>query len=984
MSQTPISKTDIDTLSAKWNELKQVANQMKISDMNRINGELDRNIQDYFNKAKTGIDLADRYNTRAKNWKRQETNFTNTANQYVNQRYWSDRVWQPQWRMVWEPKLRRVWRSWVGGLVYRDRGYWKTIPRSNQNAINIYNTNIKSANNARSNKDRMQRAETAERTKIYDNYTNANKTYTEIYNIIYPQLQQTSNTGVRRAQAASQIANSAISIDNTSLLQATSLDTKTSITNNLGNSNTVLDNKNLVNSYNQNVTNPNTPISSVYSYANNASTTGETANTASIAWKKVADENAVISAQEKKIADAIALKNSMISDMQVFIDKYINDSLVNISTDFNKFITNLTNTETASQTTLNTPLKKTQLPSNIVGNIDASTAEENKKIIEDTYTDKYKFINFKIDTAVSYPLKCAGTSEYSTTSQMNMTPLDNNLHTYESCMVSSNLANKPYYALVKPANKTTSLYNCYVADSMPSQNTSNYDYAIIWEHGPRTANQAVSKFGLSASGDFIITYTDNTTGNISKINTDLYAGRKFYMQLTDKGNIEIHAYTTPDQDMIAWQSFSVQSVRKNMMDLIYYTPINNNNWSSANMQNRLDQQTPSNTVLISSNGQFKLEITSDGNLQLKATVYGCKYTDTADGNATLNNTNFLYTDQADPAIKGQSYYVYANDTRLPAIQTPYYATNAQGYQTLEQVDWSNPSLVNSNAYDVYPSKFVANEDAQIQNNGQIQSVNTETACTDKCNSDPACNYAFFYNGNQCYIGKNNKPEFVQNKNSNLYIRKKKMNLQENPYKISPDFTSIPKNDVLKYSPYNILPTMVTSTGFIPGPQTTQNYKDNDQIVQSTIHGTDFTSYTPPSVSGFTATREGFDNHSYEDPTGKYCKYPNEVGCHNAILQNQITPLTQIAQDYEAQLAQMNTNREIIGSTITDYNTLYNVVNKNNKYDFSGNQPFSMEDNSLQNVMQQDTKQLLLQENDFYIAGSILTTTLLVSAIYLAR
>jgi hypothetical protein len=548
-------------------------------------------------------------------------------------------------------------------------------------------------------------------------------------------------------------------------------------------------------------------------------------------------------------------------------------------------------------------------------------------------------------------------------------------------MVSSNLANKPYYALVKPANKTTSLYNCYVADSAPSQNTSNYDYAIIWEHGPRTANQAVSKFGLSASGDFIITYTDNTTANISKINTDLYAGRRFYMLLTDKGNIEIHAYSTPDQDMIAWQSFSVQSVRKNMMDLIYYTPINNNNWSSANMQNRLDQQTPSNTVLISSNGQFKLEITSDGNLQLKATVYGCKYTDTADGNATLNNTNFLYTDQADPAIKGQPYYVYANDTRLPAIQTPYYATNAQGYQTLEQVDWSNPSLVNSNAYDVYPSKFVANEDAQIQNNGQIQSVNTETACTDKCNSDPSCNYAFFYNGNQCYIGKNNKPEFVQNKNSNLYIRKKKMNLKENPYKISPDFTSIPKNDVLKYSPYNILPTTVTSSGFIPGPKTTQNYIENDKIVKTTIYGNQ---YVAPSVSGFTTTREGFDNHSYEDPTGKYCKYPNDVGCHNAILQNQITSLTQIAQDYEAQLAQMNTNREIIGSTITDYKTLYNVVNNNNKYDFSGNQPFSMEDNSLQKVMQQDTKQLLLQENDFYIAGSILTTTLLVSAIYLAR
>jgi hypothetical protein len=453
------------------------------------------------------------------------------------------------------------------------------------------------------------------------------------------------------------------------------------------------------------------------------------------------------------------------------------------------------------------------------------------------------------------------------------------------------------------------------------------------------------------------------------------------MVLTDKGNIEIHAYTTPDQDMIAWQSFSILSVRQNMIDLISYTPINNSNWTSLNAQNRLDKQTPYNTVLISSNGQFKLEITSDGNLQLKATVYGCKYTDTADGNVTLNNTNFLYTDQVDTSTKGQSYYVYENDNRLPAIQTPYYAINAQGYQTLQQVDNSNPLLTNSNLYDPYPSKFIVDEKTQIQDNGQIKSVNTEDACKDECNKDPNCNYVYFYNGNQCYIGKNNKPEFVENKNSNLYIRKKTMNLKENPYKIPPDFVNIAKNDVLKYSPYSILPSTITSTGFIPGPKTTQNYIENDKIVKTTIYGNQ---YVAPSVSGFTTTREGFDNHSYENPNEKYCKYENDVGCYNAILQNQIIPLTQIAQDYQGQTAQMNANREIIGNTITDYNSVRAILNRNNKYDFSGNQPFSMEDTTLQKVMQQDTKQLLLQENDFYIAGSILTTTLLITAIYLAR
>jgi hypothetical protein len=665
----------------------------------------------------------------------------------------------------------------------------------------------------------------------------------------------------------------------------------------------------------------------------------------------------------------------MITDTQVFISEYINKNLSNVSTQFNKFITNLTNAETASQTTLNTPLNKTPIPNYVIGNIDASTAEKNKSIIQQTSSDKYNFLNFKFNTAMSYPLKCVGSSENVKTSQINMTPLDNNLHTYNTCKRSSNLANKPYYALVKPTDTNTSLYNCYVSDDVPPQNTSNYDYVIIWENGPRTSNPAVSKFGLSASGDFIITYTDDTTANISKINTDLYSGRKFYLRLTDKGNIEIHAYTTPDQDMIAWQSFSIQSVRKNMIDLIHYAPISNNTWGSMNAQNEINQTNPMNTVLVSSNNQFKLQITNDGNLQLKAAVYGCKYTDTADGNSKLSNTNFLYTDKVDTSVKGQSYYVYANDTRLPNVQTPYYATNAQGYQTLQQVDWSNPSLANSNSYDVYPSIFMANENSEIQNNGEIQTANTEAACIEKCNNEPACNYAYFYNGNQCYIGKKNKPEYVPNKNSNLYIRKKKMNLKENPFNISSDYKNVHKTSALSYSPYNILPSTITSD-FVPGPPTNQNFVENDKIVKATLHGNS-------SVSGFTATREGFDNHGYENPYDKNCTNPNDMGCYNAILEKQINPLNSIAQDYQSQLAQMNKNKDIIESKIINYKNIYNSLN-NDKYDFSGNQPFVMEDTSIQNVMQDDTKQLLLQENNFYIAGTILTATLLVSAIYLAR
>ena len=271
---------------------------------------------------------------------------------------------------------------------------------------------------------------------------------------------------------------------------------------------------------------------------------------------------------------------------------------------------------------------------------------------------------------------------------------------------------------------------------------------------------------------------------------------------------------------------------------------------------------------------------------------------------------------------------------------------------------------------------MTNENGQVQNNGEIQTVNTEAACIEKCNNQPSCNYAYFYNGNQCYIGKKNKPEYVPNKNSNLYIRKKKMNLKENPFKISSDYTNIDKTNVLSYSPYNILPSTITSE-FVPGPATNKNYVENDKIVKSTIYGNS-------SVSGSTSKIEGFDNRGYEDPSIKYCTYPNELGCSNAILEKQITPLKEIAQDYQNKMVQMNTNKEQIRRKIHNYKRVNSKLNSHEKYDFSGNQPFSMEDTTILNVMQEDTKQLLLQENNFYIAGSILTTTLLVSAIYLAR
>jgi hypothetical protein len=125
--------------------------------------------------------------------------------------------------------------------------------------------------------------------------------------------------------------------------------------------------------------------------------------------------------------------------------------------------------------------------------------------------------------------------------------------------------------------------------------------------------------------------------------------------------------------------------------------------------------------------------------------------------------------------------------------------------------------------DVSPSDTKLNSENEFVYN--VQTVNTENDCTQRCNNDPSCNYVFFYNGNQCYIGKRNKPEFVPNTKSNLYIRKKKMNFNENknPFNVKPNVEKVEKNkDVIT----------VTTRGK-DGESVTQSLKLNETNARNT-------------------------------------------------------------------------------------------------------------------------------------------------------
>jgi hypothetical protein len=864
----------------------------------------------------------------------------------------------------------------------KNAGYKQTEISNRDTAKKNKETNRGYQTTAETNKRTKLSNESTKRTQINTNYNNAVSIYREIYKKVSPQINSISTTGTTNAQTAGEIATSAVAIDINAYPQATSLNTQTSISTNQISSAEIIAQQNSINQYNSTAQNQRNSPQTRFDSASNAGT-GTTLNSTAAALKTQAQDLALTAGQERAIQDEIDLRQQMRQSTDIFKTKYINDRLVSITNNFISFYNSLTNKETANQTELNTQIPQATSPEPIAGNTLAIDADKCQEIINKDITGKYEFINFKIDAAVSYPLKCIGTNEYSNNAPLiNMTPLDNNAHTFDTCRVSSNLAKKPYYALVKPTNASN--YNCYVADSMPMQNTTSYDYVTIWEHGPRNSKPSVSKFSLSATGDFIITYGDNTTANISNITTGIYTGRIFELILTDTGNIEIRGYTADGNYNVVWESFSIPEVRANILDLIYYTSLSNASWGAMGAQYKLNTQIQSTQLLVSQNNKFKLEVTNDGNLALKTSVYGCKYTDPVNGNVNLSNTNFIYTDAVNSSVKGQSYYVYANDSRLPSIQTPYYAKNALGDKSLQPVSWSHPALANISTYDTYPSIGIVNEGGEIPDNENVHYGITQPACQENCNSDPTCNY-FFYNKDRqsCYIGKNNIPEYIPNKNSDLYIRKKKMIIADSSNNTVPEFRNITSYSEYKnYATYKYINDPITASDFKPGPSSQDKYKYCGNIIDSTL-------YDPPSgtIAGFTTCKEGYDNHNYEPTLDKYCTQGNtnnNMGCINAILEKQITPLEEIAQDYQNQIAQMTQNRSTIDQTITQYTNTRNILNRYDKYDFKGNQQFTMEDTTIQTAMQEDTKQLLLRENDFYIAGSILTTTLLIGAIYLAR
>ena len=353
------------------------------------------------------------------------------------------------------------------------------------------------------------------------------------------------------------------------------------------------------------------------------------------------------------------------------------------------------------------------------------------------------------------------------------------------------------------------------------------------------------------------------------------------------------------------------------------------------------------------------------------------------------------------------YYIYQTDLSHPKVGNIYYKVNGPNGIAVKQIDRQNKILMNGNKYKEFHNYMPSNDTKK-------ESLNVSSAeqCQQACNKDDNCKYVYVSDKKQCLLGNKVHPHYIPRPNDSsdkytLYLRNQVVDIEPNDGSTD-NVEQLDEKYYRDFKPTHFGPTVngpgdigkmstpigkkinekateikggdvstkatVTTPSVIPGI-TKPNYAFAQDVAQV---GPDQTTYS--SLSGFRSgpIPEGFDTHDYSYPISDDNLYPD-------IRDGQIIPLQEIAKDYSSRLAGIDKLYYDISGNITHYNNLYKILNNNAAYDFSGIQPIVFSGNTdLLTEMKNDSKRLALQTNNMYIAGSILTTTLLVSAIYLGR
>jgi hypothetical protein len=466
-------------------------------------------------------------------------------------------------------------------------------------------------------------------------------------------------------------------------------------------------------------------------------------------------------------------------------------------------------------------------------------------------------------------------------------------------------------------------------------------------------------------------------------------------------------------------------------------PVPNDNWAKwkqmNNITNRIDVSTgasgasapddPTGIVrilCISDNNCYKLEINRNGDLVIKRSYRGCrggKAFDPKDGEVRFTAIEPNYNPTT---LRDYYFYDVEVDKRINKVFFAQDDNDTADNKTLQYIEKKDPYIdVNTNSAisltDEFmePYKGIAPKVDDMKNGVPVSSVRDAQQI---CLKDPKCKYFYFYQSskdNKYYYLKFSEDEFTplyyypispghNMLNSELYLRKFKVTTQSKDFRDPhPDITI---TDYTPYSQYAVKPFSSDNNKYV-------KENTNDDIHCNTIapmglqylyyNGTDSANADPDMTKLYNTNvkrcaqrmkTEGFENHDYKTSGEVYTTYgtgtPKNIGLPDAIIQQQINPLNEIAQDYEVKMKKVNTRFIDISNNI---NLVTNYQGTGTRDDMSGNDiydfntPFTLnKPKTLVEGRIYDTKQLAAQDNAVYVLGTLTAATLIVFAIALAR
>lgn len=370
--------------------------------------------------------------------------------------------------------------------------------------------------------------------------------------------------------------------------------------------------------------------------------------------------------------------------------------------------------------------------------------------------------------------------------------------------------------------------------------------------------------------------------------------------------------------------------------------------------------------LISNDFKYKLTI-KDGFLVLvrAKTIIPKKNGDLTyrDLTYTDDDTKYLYNLRCDPRLN-KIFYVNQKNKQLQFLP-------------------NDSNLLKSTGNFITFSNYIPADTTQVQST-------KSTSCQKDCSNNTLCNgvYAYYKNGNKfCQnlltptgniVPSNmfNDRQLDPNITSgSLYMKEKSIQMTS----VSGSTYDMCGNTFSSINQYNT-DTMQTHTiGNTLSNLNRDASKDHAVMDCSAKLNKFFGSPTAVASNTMAKQKESFTQYNSYN-----CDSNNNKDCKSFTTTEKIDPLIKTASDYSKALQLMNTNNTTFSNNLTTHISTYTDLSNSPIYQFSkDHNDFNNKKKSVLEVANDDLDELLVQQNNMYIIGTITTATLLITAILLS-